>query len=159
MLLTEQLSAPWATALGWTVLHSLWQAAALAILLAMILRLSPKLSAIWRYRLAYSMLLTVFALAAFNFYQLYDPGHDLVTPTGWKTEGTFPVEFVGSTRWEGVQDWIVAYLDNHLSAIVGFWFVGFAFFGIRLFGGLTYIHRLRYRGIEPLDPVSDVDRP
>lgn len=153
MLLTEQLSAPWATALGWTVLHSLWQAAALAILLVMILRLSPKLSAIWRYRLAYSMLLTVFALAAFNFYQLYDPGHDLVTPTGWKTEGTFPVEFVGSTRWEGVQDWIVAYLDNHLSAIVGFWFVGFAFFGIRLFGGLTYIHRLRYRGIEPLDPV------
>lgn len=153
MHLTEQLSAPWATALGWTVLHSLWQAAVLAILLAMILRLSPKLSAIWRYRLSYSMLMAVFALAAFNFYQLYDPGHDLVTPTGWRTEGTFPVEFVGSTRWEGLQGWMVTYLDNHLAAIVGFWFVGFAFFGMRLFGGLTYVYRLRYRGIEPLDPI------
>lgn len=153
MFLTDQLSAPWAVALGWTVLHSLWQAFALAVLLAMILRLNPNLSAIWRYRLAYSILMAIFALAAFNFFQLYDPGSDLVAPVGWETEGTFPVEIVGPTQWEGLQHWLVAFLDNHLSAIVGFWFIGFVFFSVRLFGGLAYIHQLRYRGIEPLDPI------
>lgn len=153
MLLTDYLSGPWAFALGWTVLHSLWQAFLLAVILATILRFRPNLPAILRYRIAYSMLLAVLALAAFNFYQLYEPVKETIVPIGWETEGTFPVELVGSTQWEGWQDWLIAYLDNHLPTIVGFWLLGFAFFGIRLFGGLAYVCRLRYRGIEPLDPI------
>ncbi len=153
MFLTEYLSTPWALALGWTVLHSMWQAFLLAVIVALILRLKPNLPAIWRYRLAYSSLLVVFVLASFNFYQLYEPVQDVPTPVEWETEGTFPMELVGATGWESLQHWVISYLDDHLPAIVGCWLVGFAFFGLRLFGGLAYVHRLRYSGIESLDPV------
>lgn len=153
MLLTEQLSTPWAVALGWTVLHSLWQALGLAVILALILRFRPNLPARWRYRLAYSMLVAVFVLATVNFYQLYDPGSSRVAPVGWVTEGTLPLELAGPTYWESIRNGAIAYLENHLPAIVGFWLIGFAFFAIRLFGGLAYIHRLRHQGLEPLDPI------
>ncbi len=154
MLLTDFLTAPWAIALGWTVLHSLWQAFLLAAILALFLRLRPTLPALWRYRLAYSVLVAVFAMAAFNFYQLYDPVvTDMTVPLAWETEGTFPVELLASTQWEDLQTRILAYLENHLPTIAGFWLIGFGFFTLRLFGGLAYVHRLRYRGIEPLDPI------
>jgi len=155
MLLTDYLSAPWAIALGWTVLHSMWQALLLALVLSLILRLRSDMSSLWRYRLAFSMLVLVLLAAIFNFYQLFDPAVQPSSrvPVDWQTEGTFPLELVETSHWGGYWQWLIAYLDTHLPAIVGFWLIGFAFFGLRLLSGLAYVHRLRYVGIEPLDPI------
>lgn len=155
MLLTDYLSAPWAIALGWTVLHSMWQALLLALVLSLILRLRSDMSSLWRYRLAFSMLVLVLLAAIFNFYQLFDPALQASSkvPVDWQTEGTFPLELVETSHWGGYWQSLIAYLDTHLPAIVGFWLIGFAFFGLRLLSGLAYVHRLRYVGVESLDPI------
>lgn len=154
MILTDYLSSPWATALGWTVLHSLWQSLLLVLVLSLAFRLRPTMRALWRYRLAYASLVLVFLMAVFNYYQSYETVLEVaVSPVGWHTEGVFPVQIGTENDWNGYQHWLVGQLDTHLPMVVGFWFLGFAFFAVRLLGGFAYIYRLRRIGIEPVDPI------
>jgi hypothetical protein len=57
--------------LGWTILHSLWQATLLAGLLWAGSRLTT--SSVLRYRLAYSTLLAHFFVSCLTFSWLYSP--------------------------------------------------------------------------------------
>lgn len=150
----EYLSGPAVTALGWTVLHSLWQAALVALALGLLLRLLPRQSATWRYRLAFTSLLGLFLLAAFNFYRLYDLGSkadEMLNSFVLEGQLLLPVENASSLEVLGKS--LIGYLDQHLSLIVAFWLLGFAFFALRLLGGLGYTARLRYQGVFSLEAI------
>jgi bla regulator protein BlaR1 len=54
-------------AVGFTLLHSLWQGVVLALVVAMLLRLLQRQAAMVRYRLAAIALLTLVGLAAVTF--------------------------------------------------------------------------------------------
>ena len=81
MILFEQtLSCPWALRLGWALVHSLWQIAAVGVLVAMLLRLLDRRSAHLRYLVACGGLITML-LAPVATYWFVDPpgGAETVT--------------------------------------------------------------------------------
>ncbi len=61
------LSEDWVYALGWTVLHALWQGGVMALLLAACLLLLQRRSALLRYRLSLAALFSLPAISVLTF--------------------------------------------------------------------------------------------
>lgn len=131
-------------ALGWTLVHSLWQGAAAALALWIVL---PRLlTARQRYQAAYMALLAVLTAAATTFFWMYDPR---VVPMDAAAEGVAAwagvlppltdTPAVTASFWQLFTGWLEAYYP----VIVTVWLLGFGFYLIRLGGGLYYVHRLR----------------
>ena len=59
-------------ALGWSIFHSLWQAALIYILLFIVLMSVPKLNAKLKHNLAFGALLLMFASFCFTFYSVFE---------------------------------------------------------------------------------------
>src|SRR5690606_2178948 len=58
-------------AIGWTLVHSIWQIALISMLLWVILAIVPKKASAWRYNIALSVLFLIFAAGCWTFiYQL-----------------------------------------------------------------------------------------
>lgn len=72
-MIDSWFSAPLVDALGWTILHSLWQASLLAGILWMVSRIPRGVSSRLRYRLAYGTLLAQLTWSLATFFQLYEP--------------------------------------------------------------------------------------
>ncbi len=137
-------------ALGWTVVHTLWQAAGIALLLAGLLPLLQKKSAIIRYWLAYAALVLVFGLAVATFLDLYASARAFsVVEITRLTIPDAPHAAIADSppllqRWQ-------QYFDKHLPMFVSLWLLGVAFFVLRLLGGLIYLKRLKTAHTYPVD--------
>lgn len=142
------------TALGWTVLHSLWQGALLVALLKCSFQLWPKSSARNRYRVAYGLLVGQLLLAIGTFFILYQPaaekglaaGEDaaliIVTPALTEAVGA-------SSFWFQLQQLI----EPSLPLIVIVWWLGMLFFLLRMCFGYYWWTRLRF-GTHQLVPEA-----
>ena len=138
-------------ALGWTLVHSLWQAAAAALVLWIAL---PRFRAArQRYWAAYTTLLTVLAAALVTFGWMYDPLPANITLEMPVLAGALSpfamAPDVPSSFWQTVAGWLEAYYP----AIVTVWMLGFAFFCIQLAGGLYYVQHLRRRHNQPAEGI------
>lgn len=149
-------------ALGWTVLHSLWQAALVALLLAGLQLGMSGARAYLRYHIANGALLLVLALAIGTFAFQYNK-----TPSAFDVSIAYmpaveatQAELIaaelaaadmaaiapaveenpGSSHWSEV---FWSYFDEHLPLIATLWLMGMVFFLLRLLGGLAYIQQLR----------------
>ncbi len=137
-------------ALGWTVVHSLWQAVGVALLLSALLHLSKNKSAHIRYWAAYGALFLVFGLAAVTFTNLY--------ASTWSSPST---EITRLTMLDAPHAPVAnettllhywwQYFEFHLPAFVLLWLLGAVFFMLRLLGGLAYIERLKTAHALPLN--------
>ncbi len=76
---TQLLTGPLAQAIGWALLHLLWQATIVAAILAAVLALIPRQSANARYSAACGALGLVFALFIATAWKTYDPAVAPVT--------------------------------------------------------------------------------
>ncbi|MTB51185.1 M56 family metallopeptidase [Lewinella sp. W8] len=72
-MIDSWFSASLVDALGWTILHSLWQASLLAGILWAVSRIPRGVSARTRYRLAFGTLLGQFVWSLITFFGLYEP--------------------------------------------------------------------------------------
>jgi beta-lactamase regulating signal transducer with metallopeptidase domain len=134
-------------ALGWTVLHSLWQAFLVALLMGVILLFLQKRSAPVRYWLANGALLLVFLISLLTFFFLKQQtvageGGDLILLLEAPSAVT-EMEPAGFQSW---WDRFLAYFELHLPMVVTCWLVGLGFFLLRMLGGLAYLERLRQSG-------------
>lgn len=138
-------------ALGWTLVHSLWQGAAAALLLWLI---RPRLhTARQRYWVAFSALTAVLAAALVSFFWLYNPdtigpasGMPVVAAAGMSD--LLPVSAPAVPDfWETASGWLEAWHP----VIVSIWLLGFTFFLVRLLGGLHFVYRLRSHQNRPAD--------
>ncbi len=134
-------------ALGWTLVHSLWQGALAALVLLILL---PRLqTARQRYWVAYSALSAVFVAAAVTFAQVFEPATGFAATANFEGEvpvsGIYIVEnqFFETTIWEKTASW----LEANYPLIVAVWLLGFGFFLLRLATGLWYVNRLTKSGI------------
>ncbi|MEO0733472.1 MAG: M56 family metallopeptidase, partial [Bacteroidota bacterium] len=131
-------------ALGWTILHSLWQ----AVLLAAVLWLASRAiqSARWRYRLAFGTLLTQLLVSIGTFGWLYEPR---VAASSLPTDGPVYAVFVAA-EGSGVGGWNPA---AFLFWVVVFWGVGLVCGSLRL--GLSFgrVRRMR-RTVQASTPVA-----
>ncbi len=151
-LIRQIISEPLITALGWTVLHSFWQALGIGLLLAVAHYLIRPQSAEIRYYTAFSGLFLVLIAAVVTFFKVYESPQPLAEETGKTvfiigepTDITTPAE-----GWTNFAQQFSIYFENHLPLIVSVWLLGVTFFILRLLGSLLQIRLLRTRHVQPL---------
>ncbi len=130
-------------ALGWTVLHSLWQAMLIALLMAGAMILLQKRPAKVRYLLANGSLLMVILLACFTFSSIYFGAEEELAG------GTLLGGVVVGQATENLQSSFLTifetYFNEHMPLIVVIWLLGMVLFLLRMLGGLAYIEYLKNR--------------
>lgn len=128
-------------AIGWTVLHSLWQAFAVALLLAAYLLALQKTDSRKRY-LAGNMALAgvlLLAFATFSFY-LRKAQNGVLVSEVWGDDGTVLGQYYLETP-----SYFADYFAQHIPLIVTVWLLGMVGFLLRMLGGLLYVQQLKNR--------------
>jgi len=136
-------------AIGWTLLHSLWQGMAIAFLLASLLFIFRNKSSQLRHALSVAGLIVMLVATFFTFsidYQSItfsssnqfisgvDNSQGTLLPQNWLSPLNESVNFVGG---------FLEYFNDHLPLIVLLWIIGIFFLGLRMIGELTYVYHLK----------------
>lgn len=138
-------------ALGWTVMHSLWQAFAIAIILAAVLHLFRRHSAKSRYEASAFALFLVLVSAVSTFIWYFDAaGQNLAFISQSIITGEVTISAAEPDVLSSFTQTCIDYFNTHLPLIVTIWLVGVAFFVLRLMGGLAYVQRLKHYRTSPL---------
>lgn len=148
-------------ALGWTVIHSLWQAFIITLITGVLLiALQQKASKV-RYMIAHSGLWAILAAALITFCIYYDfsrsPSGLVVIPEIENLPTTLFVENTVSEdiasvsplafSWQGFKN----YCNNNMYIIVTLWFMGVVAFLMKILGSISYVYYLRNRMNFPAD--------
>lgn len=132
-------------ALGWTLVHSLWQLLAVGILLWIGLRISNHKSASFKYNMGLIALGSSFLLTVVTFaYELsnFAPASYMEV---WLTNLVL-VESIDAASGFSIEDFLksaMSWIDQQLPILVNFWFFGALLFLFRLFSSLTELRMLR----------------
>jgi len=147
------LSSFWASefirAFGWTLLHSLWQGAAiliLAIVTVMFLRNSSPKS---RYAVLSGFLAFIPVTFIITFFLIYQPEQSLPwTPSLATGTPSLPTGIPSLTAGTpSLYSSLLSFLDQKTPWMFVIWFAGFMILLIRFSGSLTYLNRLRRIGL------------
>ena len=141
-------------ALGWTVVHSLWQGIIIASIMAIILMSAKRLSANTRYWIANGSLLLMLVSSISTFAWMTQSiaaeqngllslpqNADLLRGVNKLSQYIDNQGFIYN---------ILSFFNEHISLIVIIWLIGVLFFTLRLMGGLMYIEILKNRHLTPL---------
>lgn len=152
-LLNHLVSPALLRAMGFTLLHSLWQGAVLALVVALLLSFLRQQAAVVRYRVAAVGLTALVGLAAvtFGYYYATMPPAALLTPQAVTpaayaasvARAHHPLVAASPTDWPGWLDGATSYLEQHLWVVVALWLLGFTITLGRLGLALRYVQRLR----------------
>lgn len=124
-------------ALGWTLVHSIWQLLLVAGVLWLALKLARKASPALTYGMAVAaLLLSILATLATFLYLWTRPEGILILPGD-------QVNSSPSMDWEGFLAQVIFWTEHNLSLLVNFWFFGAILFLFRLFAQLTEVRNLR----------------
>jgi len=166
-LLTPQLTET----LGWTLLHSLWQGAIFAILLALVLIALRSYSAQSRYVVAVGLLGAFFLTVGATFWQQWQESYSPTNELSQQLEKQKELELFllhqangdqsneqaiaapeSSASIEALQtSWkerFRNYFEYHLPLIVTVWLLGILCLQLRFLGQLAYVQRLKHYGTE-----------
>ncbi|MBK7873158.1 MAG: M56 family metallopeptidase [Saprospiraceae bacterium] len=134
-------------ALGWTVVHSLWQAIGVAFIMGGLLLALQKHSSEVRYRLAYGALLVVLTMAVFTFFDLYQFARHKnvieITQLSVQASSEYAPTLAEIPATATLPQRFTSYFNTHLPLIVSVWLLGLSLFVIRLLGGLAYLEHLK----------------
>ncbi|HEY0160350.1 MAG TPA: M56 family metallopeptidase [Thermoanaerobaculia bacterium] len=150
----ELLTGPFAQAIGWALLHLLWQATIVAGILAAVLALLPRESANARYAAASSALALVFAMFVATTIRSYDPAAAPVQTTAAAGESVkvplrqIPVVIVttAAASWRDKAMDAVTSAKQSLPTVVALWFIGVLFCSSRLLVSWLRARRLVNHG-------------
>jgi HEAT repeat protein/beta-lactamase regulating signal transducer with metallopeptidase domain len=165
-LLETLLAQPWVMALGWALLHFLWQGTVVALLLAATLRALRARSTNARYAAACVALLLM-AMLPLATMALINPTTPSEVASGLSPDlaaqpapqplsvGVEPLhtsvqaasETALSQSWQFIR---AAQLAPLLPWLILLWLLGVIGFSLRLIGGWLYTRRLRQQGTRPL---------
>jgi beta-lactamase regulating signal transducer with metallopeptidase domain len=141
--------------LGWTLLHFLWQGAALAALLAVLFSVFRTASG--RYVLAVATLVLMMAAPIVTFVWLLQ--HENPAPTAGITTINAPSAFIASHHSANAPTLLSASTSvatpstsqpAALLALVELWFAGVLFLSLRTAGGLLVIEKMRRKDTRPI---------
>jgi beta-lactamase regulating signal transducer with metallopeptidase domain len=137
-------------ALGWTVVHSLWQGTIIAAVMALILIALKDQKAYVRYWVSIVALLLMFIAASTTFLWLISNSFATTTYELQMAIILRGYDFAQEINNQTFIQSISAFFDRHIGFIVAVWFMGIAFFLLRMIGGLMYIEILKTRHLTPL---------
>ncbi|WP_347157519.1 M56 family metallopeptidase [Pontibacter chitinilyticus] len=138
-------------ALGWSLLHSLWQGAVVALLLGLLLVLLHRHSAKTRYAVAGASLLVQVLLSVGTFIYYYTRSNAVLN-TAAVADITLHTPATGQAAsfWQAPFGVAQAYFDQHLPLLVTVWLLGVLLMLLRFIGGIAYTQRLRHYKVAPL---------
>ncbi|WP_321316884.1 TonB-dependent receptor plug domain-containing protein [Labilibaculum sp.] len=130
-------------AIGWTLIHSVWQAAVIGGIIWLIFRFISKDNAKFRYTLSGLGLILICAASAITFYR-YIPSSTSIYLSDFKvqlqTSGIIPQdETFFAKLWKQLQ----IQLENSFPYLIQIWMIGMLFLSINLI--LKYIHTLKLK--------------
>ena len=141
--IAELISKDWANALGWTLLHSIWQGLIILLLVAIFLRWIPTLHSATRYAIACSGLVLFVVATLTTFIYL----HHGTTNLAHERSGIPGVNYISnpviqlpSSTW--ALD-VSSAIQKIMPLVLMGWMAGFLFFTLRLSSGVFYSYRLR----------------
>nr|WP_299422358.1 M56 family metallopeptidase [uncultured Emticicia sp.] len=139
------------SALGWTLIHSIWQGFAILLVFG-ILYYVFKLS-VTRYRLGIGALTLQFVAAIATFLMIYQPDSISTTLQSNQVFGNFllnnPNLIFTPKRLTFFQQ-IEFFLQNNLDVFVMIWLVGTTLLLLRLVVGFTHIQSLKVQKVHPI---------
>ncbi|MCB0596669.1 MAG: M48 family metalloprotease [Lewinellaceae bacterium] len=156
--ITHWIDTSLAEALGWALLHSLWQGAAIALLLAAGLILARSLSSGARYWMALAALLALLTACIGTFAWMYEPRPGQAAATEDATlsfsdaQEALPPAYALATAEAATDHPTVlwSYFEQHLPLLVTGWLLGVLLLSLRMLGEVAYIQHLRhYRCRQP----------
>ena len=145
-------------ALGWMVIHSLWQATLIAFIAGALNIALRKRSARVRYVVSNISLFMVFLLSVATFCYHYDfskePTQLRLIPTEITTTSQAQTD-MSNLKSDVAPPLSIqgfkAYFNQNIALIVTFWLLGVAIFLLKLMGGISYIYYLKNRMNFPAD--------
>ncbi len=171
----EQIFSPeLIQALGWTLVHTLWQAALFALLLGIALLLLRKYSARTRYVTAIGVLAAFCLTTLLTFSQLYVKevplaGVETAMTSASENSGLVAIEpetdkagepsgspsasgetsvISTASNGPGFRERVINYYNEHLPLIVTLWLMGVLILQLRFLGQLAFLQRLKNYGTE-----------
>jgi bla regulator protein BlaR1 len=157
-------SAELIEALGWTIVHSLWQGALVAVGLFILLLLMRKNSAQVKYILSFVALIVVLVWSSVTFVHSFNYAREkqivkekiITDPEYLKTlltnDGSVKAETV-TTPKEPINIQLIkirSQFQRHFNLICSIWLIGMLFLIMRLIGGFVYTRKLRTWQLVPL---------
>lgn len=144
------LSNPVTEALGWTLLHALWQGFLLVLPVAVLLHLLRSQSSYLRYRVGVLSLLAQLLVSAGTFIWYYTPSPSSTPlPARLLTQQVLLTHLQTVSQTLPWQVQVQRFLETHLTQFVLVYLIGVALFGLRLAGGWLYLQRLTQTAIRP----------
>ncbi|MGB3077656.1 MAG: M56 family metallopeptidase, partial [Saprospiraceae bacterium] len=147
-LTTHWMQSDWCKALGWTFVHSLWQIAAIGLLLYIILRLIPGRSAHIRYTIS-TMAIWMIVITVLSTFIIMLPNSNSVT------EISGQVILVKIAEAYTLTDRISMWLENRMPMMLSIWFGGVIILMLRLAFSLLWVQYMRSVAA-PLIPVQNI---
>jgi len=146
-------------ALGWMIIHALWQIAGIGILLWLALRFFNQRSATFKYRLGISALVMITLLSLGTFSRQLRSPQIAGMPSLTENElnylmanpGLFGTE---SKLIEPTPDWVIISkrIDKWIPTLVNIWFIGALLFFVRMASGLADLRQLHHKKHSAVDP-------
>ena len=147
-------------ALGWTLVHALWQGALLAITLGVLLIFMHRFTSNTRYIIAIIILGLMPLTSVFTYWQVYQPsvippeviavkpndtslGKQKDSPAEQIPIREMPQKEATTKNWAYWQQVFTGYIETHLPLLVTIWLVGVVVLLLRFLGGLAYLQRLK----------------
>lgn len=148
--ITDLFSSPWIQALGWTLLHSLWQSLLCVMVVIMVLRCIPSRVSNIRYAVATGGLLLIFLVSTGTFLHLNTTAFSITGETEKSLHQTIsiPTNAYEYQSFRGLFIEIKSLIQSNIAFIVFIWSVGALLFSLRVFGGWWYTRKLRGNAIE-----------
>lgn len=144
------LSNPVVDALGWTLIHAIWQGFALVLPLAIVLHVLRKRSSTLRYQVGVATLSLQVLASLVTFFWYYKPAVATTTLPGYGQKALlYPVRWQTMTQTLPWPQQLQQFLEIHLSQFVLVYLIGVALFGLRLAGGWLYLQRLSRTALQP----------
>lgn len=142
--IAEMLPGAWANAVGWMLVHSIWQGAIAAAITLALLRIIPTYESRVRYTAVCAGLLLFVVATVVTFNQLYDSNKKITHPRVAEAEiiEFRQVALTVEPREQNFLSAVTSSLEEHMDLVVLAWGIGFLIFSIRLAAGIFYTHRI-----------------
>lgn len=150
-LISNFISENLINALGWTLVHSLWQGAAAAVGFALLMVFMRRYRSQTRYYIGVMAVLLVLAMSVVTFVSIYRAGAaggvhaNLAGTVGTVTTDAMEIENSGSIALV-----FQNYFNRHLPLIVTVWMLGIMVLVLRFAGGFIYNQRIKVHRTRPL---------
>jgi bla regulator protein BlaR1 len=139
----QLFESSWAQALGWTLLHSLWQSFTVLGIVLMLFRFIPGRQSSVRYAISAAGLLSMFLASVATFLYNFAATSSAEHQNAPYFLSPKDLAATGSSIVPGVWDYTYIILQSNIPLITACWLAGAFFFCLRLAGSWWYVSSLK----------------